>query len=243
MKLLIVDDSRLARKELQNLLSRHSDLYVVAEATDVKTAVAAINEHQPDIVLLDIHLPDGDGFDVLEQADYTPQVIFTTAYEQHALRAFELNALDYLLKPVTQERFDLALERRAFKSLDPVPTTAIAISKPLPKTRTDQVFVRDGERCHFIKLSNIYLISVEGNYVRLYFQQSKALLAKSLNYIEERLDPSVFFRANRQQIINMDYVDKIEPWVNEGLIVTLHNGESVEVSRRQAKAFKHNLEL
>ncbi len=239
MKLLIVDDSRLARKELADMLADIPDTTLVAEAVDVSSAVAAINTYKPDLVLLDIHLPDGDGFDVLEQSDFTPQIIFTTAYEQHALRAFEFNALDYLLKPVTHERLAAAIQKSIGKQNTPA-QPAIAST---PKTRTDQIFVRDGEHCHFIKLSELHLISVEGNYVRLYFQQTKALLARSLNYIEERLDPSVFFRANRQQIINMDYVAKIEPWVNDGLIITLHNGVAIEVSRRQAKTLKQHLEL
>jgi two-component system, LytTR family, response regulator len=237
MNILIVDDSRLARKEIADLLTKIPKVKVIAEAADVSSAIAAINTHKPDLVLLDIHLPDGNGFDVLEQSDFTPQVIFTTAYEQHALRAFEFNALDYLLKPVTHERLATAIQKSLSKHnniLQPATTT---------KTRTDQIFVRDGERCHFIKLSDLYLISVEGNYVRLYFQQTKALLARSLNYIEDRLDPSVFFRANRQQIINMDYIDSIEPWLNDGLIIKLKNGTQIEVSRRQAKELKQNLDL
>lgn len=239
MKLLIVDDSRLARKELADMLADIPDTTLVAEAVDVSSAVAAINTHKPDLVLLDIHLPDGDGFDVLEQSDFTPQIIFTTAYEQHALRAFEFNALDYLLKPVTHERLAAAIQKSISKQNTPA---QLAITNT-PKTRTDQIFVRDGERCHFIKLSDLHLINVEGNYVRLYFQQTKALLARSLNYIEERLDPNVFFRANRQQIINMDYIDTIEPWLNDGLIIKLRDGTQIEVSRRQAKILKQNLDI
>ena len=193
MNILIVDDSRLARKELADILADIPSTTLIAEAVDVNSAVAAINTHKPDLVLLDIHLPDGDGFDVLEQSDFTPQIIFTTAYEQHALRAFEFNALDYLLKPVTHERLAAAIQKSISKQHNPA-QPAIASA---PKTRTDQIFVRDGERCHFIKLSDLRLINVEGNYVRLYLQQTKALLARSLSYIEERLDPSVFFRANR----------------------------------------------
>lgn len=239
MNILIVDDSRLARKELADMLADIPHTTLIAEAVDVNSAVTAINTHKPDLVLLDIHLPDGDGFDVLEQSDFTPQIIFTTAYEQHALRAFKFNALDYLLKPVTHERLAAAIQKSISKQHNPA-QPAIASA---PKTRTDQIFVRDGERCHFIKLSDLRLINVEGNYVRLYFQQTKALLARSLNYIEERLDPSVFFRANRQQIINMDYIDTIEPWLNDGLIIKLQDGTQIEVSRRQAKILKQNLDI
>lgn len=238
MNLLIVDDSRLARKELVDLLKNIPNTNVIAEAVDVNTAIAAINTHKPDLVLLDIHLPDGDGFDVLENSSFTPQVIFTTAYEQHALRAFEFNALDYLLKPVTHERLEAAIARSISKQ-----SNANQSPTPQPKTRTDQIFVRDGEHCHFIRLSDLRLINVEGNYVRLYFLSTKAMLARSMNYIEEKLDPQVFFRANRQQIINMDYVAKIEPWLNEGLLIKLTDGTEVEVSRRQARELKQRLEV
>jgi len=239
MNLLIVDDSRLARKELADLLKDIPNVSVIAEAVDVNSAVAAINTHKPDLVLLDIHLPDGDGFDVLENSHYTPQVIFTTAYEQHALRAFEINALDYLLKPVTRERLEAAIQRsfsRQHNDAQP------AISKPV-KTRTDQIFVRDGEHCHFIRLSDLRLINVEGNYVRLHFLNTKTMLARSMSYVEEKLDPQIFFRANRQQIINMDYVASIEPWLNEGLLIKLADGTEVEVSRRQARDLKQRLEM
>lgn len=239
MNLLIVDDSRLARKELADLLADIPNTKVVAEAADVTSAIAAINTHKPELVLLDIHLPDGNGFDVLEQSDFTPHVIFTTAYEQHALRAFEFNALDYLLKPVTHERLAAAIQKSISKQNNP---TQLAVSTA-PKTRTDQIFVRDGEHCHFIRLSDLRLISVEGNYVRLFFLNTKTLLARSLNYIEEKLDPNVFFRANRQQIVNMDYVAKIEPWLNEGLLIRMADGTDVEVSRRQARELKQRLEI
>src|SRR5690606_25639052 len=238
MKVLIVDDSRLARKELSEQVAEQAALQGVAEASDVATAVEAINKYKPDLVLLDIHLPDGDGFDVLEQSDFTPQVIFTTAYEQHALRAFEFNALDYLLKPVTAERLQQALKRfeKTIEAAAPVTTQKI-------KTRNDQIFIRDGEHCHFVRLHELRLLSVEGNYLRLFFRDTKALLNRSLNYIEERFDPSLFFRANRQQVVNMDYVARIEPWVNDGLLLVLKDGTKVEVSRRQARELKQRMEL
>lgn len=238
MKILIVDDSRLARKELADLIGEQPEQEVIAEAADVTSAIAAINAHKPDLVLLDIHLPDGDGFDVLEQSDFTPQVIFTTAYEQHALRAFEFNALDYLLKPVTAERLTQALQRLEKSAVEPAPNPTEKL-----KTRDDQLFIRDGEHCHFVRLHELRLLSVEGNYLRLYFRDTKALLNRSLNYIEARFDRSLFFRANRQQMVNMDYVARIEPWVNDGLLLVLKDGIEVEVSRRQARELKQRLEL
>lgn len=239
MNLLIVDDSRLARKELADLLSDIPNIKVIAEAIDVNSAIAAIDTHKPDLVLLDIHLPDGDGFEALEKCNFTPQVIFTTAYEQHALRAFEVNALDYLLKPVTRERLEAAIQRCQRKQQ----AREISPAQQPPKTRSDQIFVRDGEHCHFIRLSDLRLINVEGNYVRLFFLNKKAMLARSVSYVEERLDPKLFFRANRQQIINMDYVASIEPWLNEGLLIKLTDGTEVEVSRRQARELKQRLDV
>lgn len=238
MKVIIVEDSRLARAELKDLLSHHPNIELVAEAADVASALEAIENHKPDLLLLDIHLPDGDGFDLLEQCNWTPRVIFTTAYDQHALRAFEVNALDYLLKPITQEALGRALDKAAI----PLVTTESTQEKSI-KGRDDQLFIRDGEHCHFVRLGEISLINVEGNYVRVFFRNTKALLCRSLNYVEERLDPAIFFRANRQQMVNMDFVARIEPWIGDGLMLSLKDGTQVEVSRRQARELKQRLTL
>lgn len=238
MKVIIVEDSRLARAELKDLLSHHPNIELVAEAADVASAMVAIESHKPDLLLLDVHLPDGDGFDLLEQCNWTPRVIFTTAYDQHALRAFEVNALDYLLKPITQEALGRALD----KATIPLATTESTQEKSI-KSREDQLFIRDGEHCHFVRLGEISLINVEGNYVRVFFRNTKALLCRSLNYVEERLDPAIFFRANRQQMVNMDFVARIEPWIGDGLMLSLKDGTQVEVSRRQARELKQRLTL
>lgn len=234
MRTLIVDDSRLARAELMELLKVHRDITVVAEAGDVQSAVSAIDKGDIELVLLDIHLPDGTGFDVLDKSERTPKVIFTTAYEQHAVRAFEFNALDYLLKPVTPERLADALQKLVRPGLT------------MPQRTMDQesqIFIRDGERCHFVKLRDIYLVNVDGNYVRVFFADQRAFLSRSLSYVENRLAGLPFFRANRQQLINLDFVQIIEPAVGDGLEVTLKNGTTVEVSRRQAKELKERLEF
>jgi two-component system LytT family response regulator len=234
MRTLIVDDSRLARAELMELLKVHRDITVVAEAGDVQSAVSAIDKGDIELVLLDIHLPDGTGFDVLDKSERTPKVIFTTAYEQHAVRAFEFNALDYLLKPVTPERLADALQKLVRPGLT------------MPQRTMDQesqIFIRDGERCHFVKLRDIYLVNVDGNYVRIFFGDQKAFLSRSLSYVENRLAGLPFFRANRQQLINLEFVKSIEPAVGDGFEVTLKNGATVEVSRRQAKELKERLEF
>lgn len=234
MKTLIVDDSRLARAELKDLLKSHSFVEIVVEAADVQSAVDAINQHEIELVFLDIHLPDGNGFDVLEKSEKTPKVIFTTAYEQHAMQAFEVNALDYLLKPVTIDRLNNALQK----------IQAVSVAAPERRIDSDsQIFIRDGDRCHFVKLNEIYLVTVDGNYVRVFFRDQKAFLARSLGYVEDKVAGLPFFRANRQQLINLEYVKNIEPSLSDGLDVTLKSGVKVEISRRQAKEFKERMEL
>lgn len=241
MNIIIVDDSRLARKELCGLLTEHPDCVIAGEAGDVQSAVALINELQPELLLLDIHLPDGSGFDLLEQCDYTPKVIFTTAYEQHALRAFEVNALDYLLKPVTQERLASALDKIAQRESAPKNRTE---STPAPHQHSpEHVFIREGERCHFVKFRDISRIAVEGNYVRVFFHTQSALLPRSLNYVEARLDTNIFFRANRQDIINLNLIDRIEPWIGDGLMIVMQDKTEVISSRRQARELKYRMEF
>lgn len=236
MKILIVDDSRLARKELAGLLEQHPQCEIVGEASDVQSAVAAVNQLQPDLVLLDINLPDGTGFDVLERSELTPGVIFTTAYEEHALHAFQVNALDYLLKPITRDRLDEALlkmEQRA---------KHVPFVQP-EKSLDAHIFIREGERCHFIKFREISRIAVEGNYVRLHFGTLSAPVLRSLNYVEAKLDPQTFFRANRQEIINLNFIDRIEPWIGDGLMIVMQDCTEVITSRRQARELKQRLEF
>lgn len=238
MNIVIVDDARLARRELLGLLAAYPAHRVVGEAATVAEAVALVNATQPDLLLLDINLPDGNGFDVLERADFTPQVIFTTAYDQHALQAFEVNALDYLLKPITAERFQQALAKRAPAE------AAAAESAPAPGRFTgEHLFVRDGERCWFVPLRELTLLEVEGNYVTLHFRGTRAPLARSLNYVADRLDPRVFFRANRQQVVNLHHIARIDPAIGDGLMVRMQDGREVQVSRRQARELQQRLEI
>jgi two-component system LytT family response regulator len=238
MNIVIVDDSRLARKELAGLLREHPAHAIVGEAGDVQSATDLVDRLRPDLLLLDIHLPDGSGFDLLERVDHLPKVIFTTAYEHHALQAFEVNALDYLLKPITAERLAQALQRIAAEE-----RSVARDAQPAGRRADQHLFIRDGERCHFVKLRDIRLLEVDGNYVRVYFRDAKALLGRSLNYVEEKLDPAVFFRANRQQIVNLDFIARIDPSVGDGLLIRLEDGREIEVSRRQARELKQRLEL
>ncbi len=245
MKVVIVEDSRLARNELRELLDDCAGWQLAGEAENVAQAVPLIDTVKPELLLLDIHLPDGDGFAVLDQLQHVPQVIFTTAYDQYALRAFEVNALDYLLKPIEAARLQEAL-KRAENAAKTSSLAAIADSgdtAPQRKSRQDQIFIRDGERCHFVRLADVFLFEVDGNYTRVCFRDQRPLLARALGYLEERLDARVFFRANRQQIINLDYIAGVENWVGDGLLVSLKNGARIEVSRRQARELRTLMEL
>lgn len=236
MDIIIVEDSRLARAELREMLSRLPDCTLVGESESVATARKLIDDKRPDLILLDIQLPDGDGFALIEQLDHVPQVIFTTAYDQHAVAAFEVNALDYLLKPIEADRLATSLERARSMQTEPGEPTK-------KKTRGDQLFIRDGERCHFVQLNDIFLCEIAGNYTEVHFNNDKALLHRSLNYLEQHLDEQVFFRANRQQLVNLNYVASIEPWITDGLLIRLRNGLEVETSRRQARQLRELLEI
>lgn len=241
MNALIVDDERLARKELVSLLAEHPEIEIVGEAINADDAFEKINTLKPDLLFLDIQMPGKSGFDLLEMLDSVPKVIFTTAFDEYALKAFEVNALDYVLKPIQPERLNDALKKLSKNRLDEEPVTI-----PIQKDKlglNDQVFVKDGDKCWFVRLSDVRLFESDGNYIKVYFEQFKPMIHKSLNALDERLDDRTFFRASRKHIINLNWVENIETWFNGGLMVQLKGGEKVEVSRRQAAKFKDMMSL
>ncbi|MCL6493968.1 MAG: response regulator [Ignavibacterium sp.] len=240
MKALIIDDERLARTELRRLLEPFKEIEIVGEAVNADEAIEKIAQLNPELIFLDIQMPGKSGFDMLEELDKVPKVIFTTAYDEYALKAFEYNALDYLLKPIEPKRLE-----EAIRKIVEVGKKDVQIKSALPDVLSadDQVFVKDGDKCWFVKLERIRLFESEGNYVRLYFEDNKPLILRTLNYLDERLDPRSFFRANRKHIINLKWIESIEPWLNGGLLVKLKGGQKVEVSRRQAVKFKEMLSL
>lgn len=231
MKAIIVDDERLARNELKSLLSEFPNVEIIEECDSAESAIIAVDKLKPDVVFLDIHMPGKDGFGVLEELDYMPHVIFITAYDEYAIKAFDVNALDYLLKPIQTDRLKEAIDKVKEELKDPV-----SMSDKLGVN--NQVFVKDGDKCWFVNLSDVPMFESEGNYVRIYFSGNKPLILKSLNNLASKLDETVFFRANRKFIINLNWIDKIESWFNGGLMVKLKNGEQVEISRRQASKLK-----
>ncbi|HEV3251091.1 MAG TPA: LytTR family transcriptional regulator DNA-binding domain-containing protein [Puia sp.] len=243
IRAVIIDDERLARNELKKLLLEFPEIEVIAEAANANEGIEKIDSLNPDLIFLDIQMPGKTGFDMLAELDKAPDVIFTTAYDDHALKAFEVNALDYLLKPVEPKRLADAIQKLHLEEdKDQIGDDEIAVNRSLLHEH-DQVFVKDGERCWFVKLSDIRLFESVGNYAKVYFGSNKPLILKSLNALEERLDEKVFFRANRKHIVNLRLIEKIEPYFNGGLLLELKGGEKIEVSRRQTVKFKEMMSL
>ncbi len=240
---IIIDDERLARNELKKLLLDFPDVEIVAEASNAKEGIEKIEEFNPDLIFLDIQMPGKTGFEMLSELDRAPHVIFTTAYDDYALKAFEVNALDYLLKPIEPKRLQDALHKVEVAEEKENAATVASVVNRTVLTEDDQVFVKDGERCWFVKLNEIRLFESVGNYAKVYFSTNKPLILKSLNSLEERLEEKTFFRANRKHIINMRWIEKIEPYFNGGLLVELRGGEKIEVSRRQTVKFKEMMSL
>jgi two-component system LytT family response regulator len=234
MKALIIDDSQLARQELRHLLKGGNDVQIVAEAESAEEAMEKILGLKPDLLFLDIQMPGKDGFELLQELEEVPEVIFTTAFDHYAMKAFDHNALDYLQKPIREDRLALAIEKAAARLRE---RGDKAGSKNILSLH-NQVFVKDGEQCWFVSLADIRVLEIMGSYTRIFFKEQKPMIPRSLNYMEKRLDPEVFFRANRQQIINLKYVERIEPWFSGTLKVYLSQGEEIEVSRRQSIRFK-----
>lgn len=237
MRAIIVDDERLARKELTSLLENHPEIEIIDEAANADEAVEKIDKQNPDVIFLDIQMPGKTGFEMLETLERVPQVVFTTAYDEFALKAFDFNALDYLLKPIQAERLSESINKIKSK----LPSKKNDKDKKLGAE--DQVFVKDGDKCWFVKLEDVRLFESDGNYIKVYFDKFKPMIHKSLNALDERLDDRSFFRASRKHIINLGWVESIDTWFNGGLLVQLKGGEKIEVSRRQSARFREMMSL
>lgn len=247
-KSLVIDDERLAREELKSILSDFNEIDVVGEAQNGDEGIELIEKLQPDLIFLDVNMPGMTGFEMLKKLEEIPHVIFITAYDEYALKAFEVNALDYILKPIDPDRLSEAIEKLKEKEdAEFESTTSIKIDrKDRVLTTTDRVFIKDGEKCFFVSLSEVRMLESDGNYVKVYFGKSRPLILRSLNSFESRLDPERFFRANRKFIINLDWIHSVENWFNGGLRVELNHEvdgvkETVDISRRQAIRFKELL--
>lgn len=229
-KTIIIDDERLAREEVKRALLNYPEFVIMGEAANVNDAILLIEKERPDLIFLDIHMPEKSGFDLLEELAVVPEVVFTTAYDQYAVKAFEVNAIDYLVKPLRDERFSISIEKikTAFSKRE-VKRNALPMHY--------KIFIKDGEKCYFIPLSDIRLIQSMDNYARLYFGDKKVMIKRSLNLLAEKLDPTIFFRINRSQIINTQHIKEIHPYFNNKLQIILTSGESLEVSSRQSSKF------
>jgi two-component system, LytTR family, response regulator len=244
MRVIIIDDERLAREELKSLLSQFSFIEIVDEAKNPEEGIAKIKEHQPDLIFLDIQMPGMNGFDMLKKLDEIPKVVFVTAYDEFALKAFEVKALDYLLKPVDPERLKETLQKVQQPEEEfSTKLNALPATKEKLLQAGDKIFIKDGEKCWFVDISDVRMFESDGNYVKVYFDRFRPLILRSLNSLEDRLDPKLFFRANRKFIINLNWISSVENWFNGGLQVSLKDGEKVEISRRQAIRFKELMSL
>jgi len=242
LRALIIDDERLARSELRRILSHHPEVEIVGEAQNAIEARRAIDDLEPDLLFLDVQMPGESGFELLASLDSVPLVVFTTAYDEYALRAFEVSALDYLVKPIDPKRLAGTVDRliAAWRANAPNRQSDESDSdRPTaPLSPHDRVFVTEGERSWLIELGTIRLFESDTSYTRVYFGSEKPLINRSLNQLEARLDERVFFRANRSQIINLKAVRAIHPWFGGRLMAELEGGHEVTLSRRRARAFR-----
>ncbi|SED59260.1 LytR/AlgR family response regulator transcription factor [Tenacibaculum sp. MAR_2010_89] len=235
---VIVEDSRLARNELKELIKQHKEIKIIGEAENVDEGFELINNTKPDLLFLDINMPEKNGFELLEMLDEVPITIFTTAFDEYAIKSFEYNAFDYLLKPINEKRFSKTIQ----KVIEQINSNPIIEEKDKNTFNLDkQIFIKDGEKCWLVKIKDIVFFEIVGNYTRVFFESNKALVYKSLIQIEEKLPETVFFRANRQQIININHVKKVVSWFNGKLKIEMLSGEEIEISRRQSYIFKEQL--
>ena len=237
MKAIVVEDTRVAREGLARMLGAFPELEVVGQADHPDTAIELIARTQPDVIFLDINMPGASGFDLLEKLDYSPRIVFTTAYSEYAIKSFDYNTIDYLLKPISPARLAQAVAKlmAAPEELTPEQKT--------PRELNSQIFIKDNEKCFLVTLESIRYIESCKNYVRVFFDDKSAFIKKSLNQVEERLPSRFFFRANRQFIVNLRCISAIEEAIHDGYDVTMNNGAKIEVSRRQAGDLKELLSL
>jgi two-component system LytT family response regulator len=235
MKCLVVEDSRLARNELVKLLIELKAFNTIEEAANGEEAIDILKSYQPDVIFLDIHLPGMTGFDFLESLNQIPKVIFTTAYDEYAVKSFDFNAVDYVLKPIKKERLKKAIDKLNLPNISKE-------RKPID-LQTQQVFIKDGEKCWFVKITDIRIFESVGNYSKVYFDDKKPMIHRSLSFLENKLDENIFFRINRSQIINLSFIEKLDTWFNGKLKITLKTGEVMEVSRRRSNMIKEKFKL
>lgn len=243
IKTLLIDDERPARNEMKRLLSKFDQIQIVGEAANADEALSQIEKLNPDLMFLDIQMPGKSGFDLLEDLDFSPHVIFVTAYDEYALKAFEVNALDYLLKPVDEYKLKAAIDKINERMQLNSGSAADETKDQRVLNEDERVFLKDGDKCWFVSLKDIRYFESNGNYVHVYFEDQKPLVLKSLNKLEQKLSEKQFFRAGRKFIINLSYIEKVETSFSGGLMVVMSDQRQIEISRRQSAKLKEKMSL
>ncbi|HJU83638.1 MAG TPA: LytTR family transcriptional regulator DNA-binding domain-containing protein [Holophagaceae bacterium] len=249
IRTLVVDDEPLARQRLRQLLEQEADVDLVGECTNGREAVAAIREKAPDLVFLDIQMPELGGFGVVEEvgAERMPATLFVTAFDRHAVQAFEVNALDYLLKPFDEERFQKALARFRTLRAHHGDSEASGLQAQLQALLDqlaggtqylERVLVKSGDRHRLVKVEDIQWVEAEDNYVRLHVEGTSHLLRQTLAGLSERLDPRRFRRIHRSSLVNLDHVLELQPWFSGDYMVLMHDGTKLTLSRTYKEQFK-----
>ncbi len=243
-KIVIIDDEPLARSLVVEYLQQHSSIEIVAECNDGFQGVKAINQHKPDLIFLDIQMPKINGFEMLELLDTVPNVIFTTAFDEYAIKAFEANAIDYLLKPFSKERFDLAIQK--WQEKNNVVSSEKNIQALLENTtkqpdEKNRIVVKNGSDIRIVPMQDVMYIEAYDDYVKIFTKDTYYLKKKTMNYYEEVLDKAHFFRTHRSFIINLQELTKIEPLEKNTYVVLLKNGKRIPLSRTGYSKLKETL--
>lgn len=238
IRALIVDDEPLARRRIHRMLAHHADVEIVGDLANGRDAIIAIRDQEPDLVFLDVLMPEMDGFAVLQalDAEAMPLVIFVTAYDQYALRAFEVYALDYLLKPFDRQRFDKALQRaksRLAYERSAINQRTLALLEELraQTNHVERMVIKSGGRAFFLKTDEIDWVEAEGKYVRLHVGKESYLVREAISGLEAQLDPKKFLRIHRSTIVNIDRVRELQPWFHNEYRVILRDGTELMLSR------------
>jgi two-component system LytT family response regulator len=243
MRVMIVDDEPLARERIRTLAATHPDITLIGECEDGAAAVDAIERLRPDLVFLDVQMPELDGFEVLDALEVRPAIIFITAYDEHAVRAFEVNAIDYLLKPVEPARFDAAVARARARMAEPTPAREAALEQVLAelrrvRQRSARLVIRDGSKVGFVPVDTVDWIDVSGNYARLHTPAGVYLMRETLKQLEQRLDPERFVRVHRSTIVNLERITSVEPYFHGEYTLTLRDGTRLTSSRTHSQRLR-----
>ncbi|MES2565252.1 MAG: LytTR family transcriptional regulator DNA-binding domain-containing protein [Bacteroidota bacterium] len=244
MKVIVIDDEPLARSIVLEYLQGHNDIEVVAECNDGFQGIKAIIQYKPDLIFLDIQMPKINGFEMLELLDNTPHVIFTTAFDEYAIKAFEANAIDYLLKPFSRERFDAAIKKwKSKQSIDINGTNVQSLLENSSKQpdEKNRIVVKNGSDIRIVPMNDVMYIEAYDDYVKIFTKDSYYLKKKTMNYYEQVLDSAHFFRTHRSYIINLQELTKIEPLEKNTYVVLLKNGKKIPLSRSGYSKLKETL--